>query len=577
MAKKISFDYQAIKNRVLQNLSAQSEWASFLDYGTIDNVIASIVNELSYEVQYSEYNSMENFWGMARNRSSLLQMSPMHGYIVPRKQCARGTLRISTSETFDEGWSRNITIPKFFQFSGGDLSICSDDDYTLNAGDDYIDISCVQGEYRESSFLAEGINYEEKTIMDDSVDNSFFVLTVNDVEWTQVDSLFLCSKDDTVYQIRTLPDLSGIIIKFGNDIFGKKLTKNDKISFKYISTKGSLGNIFSSGVVDTVDSQAVDAQGYNVQIYCTNTTSFVGGKDYPSIDEIREISPKVYQSGQRASSIEDYETILKEMSELSKVSVWGAYEAMKEKGYEDIYDFIANEDNVVHLCLLDSQYNPISDEQKTRITETLHRLADPTDLMSFETPRKVPMIFNITAKIISSAYTVNEVESAIKESLADAYGIKNMGFGESVYNSDYVRLIDECKGVDNHNSYIELYQDGITLSSAYSGDFSVPMYPINYKTVNVYVKDNGEDNPQWKLFATCDYAGSLIGVDTYITTGSYLSLNTGVGLLNVVSGLTSDYKNYEFKVNYQYDGLDLKNPNRRNILCYDSSVITLSY
>ena len=35
---KIAFDYESIKNRVLQNLSAQSEWASFLDYGVIDNI-----------------------------------------------------------------------------------------------------------------------------------------------------------------------------------------------------------------------------------------------------------------------------------------------------------------------------------------------------------------------------------------------------------------------------------------------------------------------------------------------------------------------------------------------------------
>ena len=79
MAKKIEFDFEAIKVRILEYLSSQSEWASFLNYGVIDNLISAIANEMAYQIQYSEYNSMENFWNMARNRSSLLQMSPMHG------------------------------------------------------------------------------------------------------------------------------------------------------------------------------------------------------------------------------------------------------------------------------------------------------------------------------------------------------------------------------------------------------------------------------------------------------------------------------------------------------------------
>ena len=135
MAKKIAFDYDSIKNRVIQDLSSKSEWASFLNYGVIDNIISSIVNELSYEIQYAEYNTVENFWNMARNRSSLLQMSPMHGYIVPRKQASSGTLRVSTSSSFDESYSKNISIPKFFQFSGNNLYVCSSNGYILNANE----------------------------------------------------------------------------------------------------------------------------------------------------------------------------------------------------------------------------------------------------------------------------------------------------------------------------------------------------------------------------------------------------------------------------------------------------------
>ena len=584
MAKKIAFDYESIKNRVLQNLSAQSEWASFLDYGVIDNVISSIVNEMAYQIQYAEYNTTENFWNMARNRSSLLQMSPMHGYIVPRKQASNGMVRVSTSETFNSSYSKDIAIPKFFQFSGNDLFVCcSDDKVILNADENYVDVPCLQGEVKEVSFLAEGIQYEEKNIFDYSIDNSFFTLTVNDIEWQSVDSLFLHSSSDTVYQIRTLPNLNGITIKFGNDVFGKKLNKNDKVTFKYISTKGSQGNIYTNNVINKVESQAFDSDNHSIKLYCTNTSSFIGGKDYPSLDEIREISPNVYQTGNRASSRTDYITILKKINYLSKISVWGAYETLKDRN-EDPWTRIPSEENVVHLALLMSDYVPINElpeedakQIKTKIIDELHDLCDPTDLISFEVVNKIPMVFHIEATIISTAYTTAEVENYIKANLSKVYGIENMDFGESVYDSDYVRLIDETKGVKNHISYVELYEEGYILSSAYQGEFVLPIYPIDYKSIIIEVKDTSIENSEYKELARCDSNGKIVGSDEYITTGSMIDLNNGKGILNIAYGLTSDYHNYLFKINYQYIEKNLKNPSRSNILYYDSAIIDLTY
>ena len=586
---KIAFDYESIKNRVLQNLSAQSEWASFLDYGVIDNIISSVVNEMSYQIQYAEYNTVENFWNMARNRSSLLQMSPMHGYIVPRKQASSGTIRVSTSSTFDSTYPKTISIPKFFQFSGNGIYVCSENDTQLNPTENYVEVSCVQGEVKEVSFLAEGIQYEEKIIYDDSIDNSFFVLTVNDVEWVYTDSLFLCKSTDQSYQIRTLPNLSGITIKFGNDIFGKKLNKNDVVKFKYISTDGTNGNIYTSDIITNVESQAFDSSGYSVKLYCTNISSFIGGKDYPSIEEIREISPNVYQTGDRASSRSDYYTILQKMSDLSKISVWGAYETLIDNN-KDPWGFIPTEQNVVHLAvLLGDEYESLDDLEekdpeyvklkKTKIIESLHDVNDPTDLISFESTNKIPMIFHIDVTITSSAYTTAEVSNNIKTNLSKTYGIETMNFGESVYDSDYVRLIDETDGVKNHLSYVELYKDNIKLSSNYYCDFNLPIYPISSNSIKVYIKDTTVEDSEYELMATCDSNGNIVGAEntSYITTNSTLDLNSGKGTLNITNGLTEDYRNYSFKIEYRYFEKNLKNSSRSNILYYADAVINLKY
>ena len=294
------------------------------------------------------------------------------------------------------------------------------------------------------------------------------------------------------------------------------------------------------------------------------------------MEEIRELSPKVYQTGNRASSKQDYISILKQNNRLSKVSVWGAYETLKDRG-EDPWGFIETEENVVHLALLiGSEYKSFDDlpeEQayilKNEIVTKLYKLCDPTDLINFESTFKIPMIFHVKGTMTSSAYTTAEVENNIKSNLSSEYGIKNMDFGESVYESDYVRLIDETDGIKNHISHVELYKDNITFSSAgYYCDFELPIFPINYEEVFVYIKDKTIENSDYTLMATCDANGNLIGADetSYIMTNSTLDLNNGKGKISVTNGLDAPYNNYLIKVSYQYDGQNIYNNSRKNIL-----------
>ena len=222
-------------------------------------------------------------------------------------------------------------------------------------------------------------------------------------------------------------------------------------------------------------------------------------------------------------------------------------------------------------------YNALNNNQKTEVAEKLYSMCDPTDLIKFENVEKIPMTFYVNATLLNPSYTTAEVESYIKTVLENTYGIQNMDFGVSVYNSDYVRLIDEVKGIDNHISEIKLHKDGITLQGEYYGNFSLPIYPVDYSTLLIYVKDTTVENPQFELFATCDENGNFIGVDSYITNDASIDLTSGVGTIRCTGGLTGNYKDYEFRIVYQYIEQDLKNPKRNNLLYYEDAVIVLNY
>lgn len=579
---KIQFDYESIKQRILRNLSIKSEWSEFLSYGVIDNIVSDLVQEMAYEVQYSEYNSFENYWNLARNKSSLLQLAPMHGYIVPRKRSAIGTLEISTSENFDTAYDKEISIKKFFQFSGNNIYVCSSDDNTLLPSQTSTTIIAKQGEVKYVKFSAEGNNYETKTILDDSVDNDLFELRVNGVVWNCVDSLFLYGENDQVYHIKTLPNFKGIELCFGNGIFGKKLNQNDYVEFTYISTLGEDGNIFSNGLIDTVESQAYDSSGNAIKLYVRNITSFNGGKNYPSIEEIRELSPKIYQTGQRASSVEDYTTILKNINYITKVLVWGVYEELIEKkidpwltdnNYDEVY--IKPQDNVVHLALLNDAYEELTHDEKTETVQLIYNKCDPTDIIKFETPIIIPLLFKIDAKIKSTAYNLSDVKSNILNTLNDNYNIKYMDFGKNIYNSDFVRLIDEVDGVDNHNSQILMIYDNLKFKSPYECNVTLPIHPIKYSTVKIYIKKQSDEN--YIEMAECDINGNIIGIGDFITSSSYVNSIEGTVKLTVTSGLTENYTHYDLKIIYGSIEDDLKVNYKTEIFKYQESNITLKY
>ncbi len=573
----IQFDFDSIKNRIKERLSSKSEWANFLSYGVVDNLLDSIVQELVYIIGYKEYLTTENFWELARNYSSLLVQSPVHGYIIPRKQGSIGTLRISTDKSFNDSHTEyNIPINKFFQFSGNNIYVASSKEYTLTPSDNYIDILCKQGEIKTVSFSAQGNIYEEKIILDDSVDNDFFELYINNVLWKKVDTLFEYNENDLVYEVETKTDLSGVTLKFGNNIFGKKLDLNDQVIFKYSSTKGAEGNIFVPNLVKTVETQAFTSEGKPVNLYVTNITSFVGGRDYPSVEEIRVLSPKVYQTGDRASSLEDYQTKLSQFNYISKYNVWGAVDTLRDNG-QDAWEFIPSEENVVHLALLDMEYANLSNIEKNQVIDDIYRKNDPTDLIRFENVEKINLIFNIDATIKNSSYTIEQVKANIEVALKNNYGIENINFSENVYNSDFIRLIDEVDGVRNHISFIQIEKKDKFFIENYVGAITLPIYPIEYSSVTLYWKDTSIEDSTFILFANCDINGNIVGVEGYNTNGSNLNLTTGKGSLIVNSGFTGNYKDIEIKVIFESLEKDLILNKRSDIFAYLDINITLDY
>jgi hypothetical protein len=613
----INFDFASIKQRVIDRLRAKVSWSDILYISTNTRLIDAFSEELAYCLLYDEYLARERKWLLASNRSSLLSFQDIFKYKAHRKIGATGILRLSLIDTYfnsaydwvstttyqiDElvsynnkyykalvittgntpdtnplKWKRlisspiiyNIDIPKFtiFSTSGGKMYTVLNS-YALTTADDYIDVTITQGIPRSYNFTAAGDINEEFLIINTAIENTFTESYVNSVLYDEISDILLGTTEELVYEVENKLDFSGIYLKFGSDINGKKLSVGDAVIFNYIETLGFDGNIGSSGYITTIDSTIYDSNGDEIKLKCYNQDRIEGGKNEEDIESIRINAPNSFQAGDRATSKTDYKTIIENFPFVLKANVWGAYEVNIDAGNSP-WDFIPTEENLVHTAIISSTSQNLTTAQKLLVSAYISDFQSPTDILTFETVEFVNLIFNTVAYINNRSYTLSEVNSAIKIKLADTYSVTALNFFQPIRFSDYQRLIDEVPGVDYHDTTVTLYKNYI-FNSSFEFTLDLPVYPILPGSIQVYVQDIVLNDDEF-LMATDDGSNSWTGETGYTGVTGSISYVSGVGLFYLNSTLPETYSNYQITVKYKLSGNNLVLITRYSIFKIDNT------
>ena len=575
----LNFDFESIKERMKQYWSTTESGSNILLIGANSRILDTVAHEIESLAGYSAYNLNETRWNNARNRSTLLSMQGIHGYDAHRKIGATGVLKISASDTFSSPPTKNILIPKWTTFSNGDTFFVTIEDSVITTSDNYIEVNVVQGEKKSQTFIANGGNFEFFELNNDSVENNYYDVFVDDVKYTEVNTIYDSEEEQLAYEIINKIDFSGIEIKFGGLFFGKPLINNNTIKIDFVETLGEDGNITEINSIDTVESTVFDIDDDQVDIYVTNEEALVGGGTYEDKESIRSNAPKIYQTGDSALRLSDYESIVQEFSFILKTSIWGADETLKDQNLNPWNNFIPTEQNVVHISAITNDGNNISTAQKEIITNELNSKKGPTDLINFDDVVFVNFYFEIEAFVTDKNYTINTVKNNIENDLIENYSIENLDFFEKIYQEDYLSFIKDIDGVRHHDTEVKIYQIESFEASAFTSSYTLDLYSIREETVFVYVKDTTSSSNPYVLIGQDNGSGVFTAESGYDLTGSTINYENGeVGLI-VVSGITGSPSDYEIKTIYLPEDDDLILNKRYNFFNYDSdsTSITVEY
>ena len=582
----MQFDYESTRLRMINSLRAKVSWAEILDFSSNAKIIEVFAKEIAELANFDIYLTRENQWSLAKNISSLLSSSEMLAYTAHRKIGSVGSLVLSPSSTFNGTYGTTIMLPKYSIFSSSEdstIKFCNTENSSIPAGTATVSLNVVQGTPKSSTYMALGSNYEEVLIYSSSIEASHYELYVNGVLWTEVNNLLDSGATDTEYEIKNLYNFEGVRIRFGNDIFGKKLTAGDTVVFYYIDTLGNLGNVSRINTITTVESTIYDTTPTPVTIYCKNTGTMDGGDAIESLESIRLNAPKIFQTGNRAVTKDDYITILENSELVYKVNVWGEYEYLIDNNLTpgDSTSFVPLEENKVHIAGLKNTGAILDETDKENIIAYLNDYKSPTDIISFEDPEVVYLHFISTAYVRDRSYSLTTVKMNIDAILASTYSFQNFDFGTNIYETDYKTLVDGVEGVDHNNTSLRVYNE-ISFDQANSASFILSLFPIaptSGQTVSVKVFLKSPSTEYFQI-GQDDGSGNIdgltVGGETYDLTDSVINYTTGVGFIQITSPAIS-YLTYTLKVEYSITSNDFILTARSQLFRFGEAEVSTLY
>lgn len=536
-----------------QRLAEKATWQDTYRSSTGETLIElfSYVGELlNYNI---ERRAQELYIATARNKSSLINIAKLLNYEPRRKVGATGTLRFSVSSAA----AKNIIIPKYTscQTNNG-VEYITIQSAVILAGGTSVDVPAIQGTKKTITITANGVANQEYSIDSTIIENTGISILIDGIEWTSVDSFVNSSASSTHYRITNNMDETVTII-FGDGVKGRIPSSINTITIIYIETLGQAGNTYSTGAINTINDTIYDEDDEIISsISVANTTTFLTGDDSETAEDIRYFAPKVFATGDRAVTRNDFITILKNYPGIADANVWGEKEEAELAGVSADVTML----NKVKICMiLDNWYLP-----DTELTAALETYLYSLSMMAIKYEWVTAEIINVVPKLdvwINSAYSISTTQDEIEAALATKFVLGTTStLGSDIDYSNLVAAVDDLDGVHHHNMILEI-RELLTENGADSGyDYGAILSILDVlpESVGIYIND--------ELIASDDGEGNFTAVSSnYPVTGGAINYTTGSVNINITS---SEVAGEDVVIKYQ------QNENR-NLVSTDRQIFKL--
>ena len=387
-------DFESIKGSLKRFLSNQNE---FKDYDFEGSSLAILLDLLAYNTHYLAYNANfvanEMFLDTAQLRSSVASLAKLVGYTPNSARAPIADLKL----VINDGTGSSITIPAGTKFTsavdGLTYTFVSVADKTIQPVDGIYtaqSLNVYEGTYVTYNYTYNAQDIDQRFLIpSDRADSTTIKVVVQNSSadvtqntYTRATSITQLDGTSKVFFLQEAED-GQYEIYFGDGVIGKKLDDGNIVNISYVVTNKTEANGATSFSLSGSISGFTD-------ITVTVNSSAQGGAEPESLQSIKQNASSFYSSQDRAVTIEDYKSKVKQLyANTQAVSAWGG-----ENAETPFY-------GRVYISILPTSGSNLTESTKARII---------TDLKKYSVASVTPVIIDpeITNVLLTSTVKFDE-------------------------------------------------------------------------------------------------------------------------------------------------------------------------
>ena len=546
-----TYDFADLVLQIQNRLKNKEAWLDTYRSGTGEMLIEFLAYVLNLGLFYTERRAEESYILTAKNVSSIRNLVALLNYQPKRKTSATGNLTFSIPSIL----TKSVYIPKYTECQTSDgLKFITNESAAIGKGQLLVSISSVQGELIQKEITSDGSTDQEYLINDTNVENSASTINptlrviISGTEWTKVDSFIYSSSVDKHFRVIT--EMEGTAsVKFGDDVNGKSPGSGSVITIQYVKSSGLAGNVTYTGKIKTITSTIYDEDGAIVSnVSVDNLGSFLGGDDEEDIEEIRYEAPRVFKTGDRAVTKEDFISILENYPGVADANVWGENEEVAAAIAAGTVPPGTTADptmlNKVKMCVILQEWKnldkDLDDDFKETLSDYIYNKSMLTVKYEFITPVKLLVIPTLIVKV-TTGYSISQTGTDISGVLEDQFKLGDTTkLGTIIKYSKVISAIQDLDGVAYCSMTLEIKK---VLSSTYDSihDFGTTLDATSIKPESVRLFING-------TYVTVDKddgdgTGTFSSAGGYVISGD-IKYSTGVLTIDISPTPASAFVRY---------------------------------
>lgn len=342
----IIYDTNTLSSAITEQLIDESPTFKAMYPSETSTALVNLLAGYGSMLQYTIVSAIANcYTDTAFSPSAIYQLAEtlgnrLHGNVSSQLYC-------NITRTSLKG-KDNIVIPRNSVFQVEGIPFFNRDPIIFPRDVDIVNnVLLIQGENVTEEFYTSGVAGEKFYFSSDFKCNMNMVkVYVKDQEWDTTESFlpynsmqFIDQEQSSTVMLRMASD-GRAYIKIGNNSNGTLPQSGSKIKIEYVSNEGADGNIEKTNMTAELMTPIYyvdNAMNTLLTVDITTPQPAYGGFNAQSMEILRESSPYIFASGDRAVRRDDYKALLLNKCGYISANVWGEYEEAKlQGGYDKI-------------------------------------------------------------------------------------------------------------------------------------------------------------------------------------------------------------------------------------------------